>query len=396
VKIVHVTFTPLAGSPIRISDAINKYTENESRVINLNPSRYGNRSFKEDLIWERDKKEAIELVKGADIIHFHNYFNYGSENNHFKFDFLGNLKCGAHYLVHWHTNPNTLAYNYRIDIEDIVDSNVPQLVVAQFHESYYPKAFPVPLIVKTGLDVFHEQRRKPIIFYSPSNSRPAFLERWETKGKPETLKLLKRLKIEGLADYHLVQGLPFDECMKLKSQADIVIDDLVTGSFHTTSLESLALGKPTLSYVDSRTQLVLSELTGTTDIPIVNVSIEHAYEVLKALCIDPKIRQEIGTYSKQWIEEFYSEDKMVVYFSNAYEQLLKTGTLINTRYDDYIKAKQWLYTTVPDLIWKSRKKISLDYILYVVTDINRIKKRLIRTPYIGKLLLKIKYTLKRD
>ena len=78
--IVHISYTPLAGSPIRIVNAINKYTTLNARLINLNPSLYGNRIFQEDLIWEKDKEEALELISKADIIHFHHWMELNNRN----------------------------------------------------------------------------------------------------------------------------------------------------------------------------------------------------------------------------------------------------------------------------------------------------------------------------
>ena len=45
---VHVSYTPLAGSPIRIVNALNKWTDIKARLINLNPNIYGDRVFEED------------------------------------------------------------------------------------------------------------------------------------------------------------------------------------------------------------------------------------------------------------------------------------------------------------------------------------------------------------
>lgn len=389
-KILHVTLTPLAGAPIRLSDAINSNTEHQSRVLNLNPDAYGNRKFKEDFVWGRDNELVLDYLRNVDIVHFHHFFEFESVRNPFGLDFKKCMKSSAKLLMHWHTNPYTLAFNQRKSVEELVDSPIPQLVVAQFHESYYPNAYPVPLVVSNFARSVSKQRVKPLIFYSPSNSKPAFAERWETKGRPETLKLLKRLKTEGIADYVLVEGLPFDECMKLRENSDIVIDDLVTGSFHTTSLESMAMGKPTISYVDSRTQAVLANLTGSNDLPIVNVNLKDSYLVLRDLCLNTELRQELAQYTFDWMNQYYSELKMVNKYIVAYKQLQNTGTLSNERYADYRTAKYWLNTEVPDLIWKSRRELSICLVYYYVSNINYWKKKLVRSPIFGPIIVKFK------
>lgn len=392
-KILHVTLTPLAGAPIRLSDAINSNTEHQSRVLNLNPDAYGKRKFKEDFLWERDKLLVLEFLREVDIVHFHHFFDFESTNNPFGINFREHIKSASQLLMHWHTNPHTLAFNQRKPVEAFVDSPIPQLVVAQFHESYYPNAYPVPLVVSNFSQSVAKQRVKPLIFYSPSNTKPAFAERWETKGRPETLKMLRRLKSEGLADYVLVEGVPFDECMKLRENSDVVIDDLVTGSFHTTSLESMAMGKPTISYVDSRTQAVLANLTGSNDMPIVNVSLNDSYLVLRELCSNVNLRQELSQYTLDWMNQYYSEEKMVSKYIDAYEHLQRTGELSNTRYDDFRRAKCWLNTEVPDLIWKSRKKLSLELLYYYASNAHYWKKKLVRSHLLGPIVIKLKNLL---
>ena len=51
--IVHISYTPLAGSPIRIVNSINKHTVLKARLLNLDPNNYNKRIFEEDLIWEK-------------------------------------------------------------------------------------------------------------------------------------------------------------------------------------------------------------------------------------------------------------------------------------------------------------------------------------------------------
>lgn len=69
--VVHLTYTPLAGAPIRIVNALNAFTNVKARLINLNPNAYNSRVFPEDLIWQQDKNIALSLISAADIIVCH-------------------------------------------------------------------------------------------------------------------------------------------------------------------------------------------------------------------------------------------------------------------------------------------------------------------------------------
>ena len=61
--VVHLALSPLAGSPIRIVEALNRHTNVEARLIVLKPNIYGSRTFAGDLGWDSDKEQAIELLR---------------------------------------------------------------------------------------------------------------------------------------------------------------------------------------------------------------------------------------------------------------------------------------------------------------------------------------------
>ena len=106
-----------------------------------------------------------------------------------------------------------------------------------------------------------------VLFFAPSRKDPTWTiekgqTRWDTKGYDETLKLLSYVtrkcpKIEPRIRY----SVPHDECLTEKRRSDIAIDELVTGSFHISSLESLSQGIPTLAYLDQRSIYNLANLT---------------------------------------------------------------------------------------------------------------------------------------
>ena len=74
-NIVHVAYTPVAGSPWRIVSALNEYTQHSARLIVFDPDAYGSRHFPGDLSWKSDQEECIEQLRKADIIHLHQQFS---------------------------------------------------------------------------------------------------------------------------------------------------------------------------------------------------------------------------------------------------------------------------------------------------------------------------------
>ncbi|MCC7170167.1 MAG: glycosyltransferase [Planctomycetes bacterium] len=357
--VVHVSLTPLAGSPIRIVSALQRHTSVRARLVNLAPNAYGTRRFPEDLDWSRDGDEARAEIARADVVHFHHWFEFGSDRNPFRFDFLGAMKRGARHLMHWHSSPEFTARNAGVDASALQTASLPQLVVAQYHERYYPQALPVPLIVDHVHAAIPPERSAtpvPPVVFTPSQSLSWHAERWETKGKPEVARILRELERRRVLRASIEQELPFDACQRLRATADIVIDDVVTGSFHTTSLEALSMGKPTVCWLDARARAVLSELAGTTDLPIVDAPLQSLERVLVELCAQRALLHRLGRYAHDWMREYYREEDMVARYVRAYDELLATGTLTPPARDEHASARDWLNAGLPDLIWSARRK----------------------------------------
>lgn len=357
--VVHVSLTPLAGSPIRIVSALNRHTSVRARLVNRAPGAYGARRFPEDLDWTADGDEARAEIARADVVHFHHWFEFGSVRNPFQFDFLGAMKPGARHVMHWHSSPEFTARNAGVDAEHLLAAPLPQFVVAQYHERYYPNALPVPLIVDHARSAIPPERDAgavPHVVFTPSQSLSWHAERWETKGKPEVAGVLRRLQRRGILRASIEQELPFDACQRLRATADIVIDDVVTGSFHTTSLEALSMGKPTICWLDARARAVLSELTGTTDLPIVDAPLHALERVLVELCAQRALLHRLGRYAHDWMREYYREEDMVARYVRAYDELIATGFLARPARDAHGTARDWLNAGLPDLIWSARRR----------------------------------------
>ena len=349
---VHISYTPLAGAPIRIVNALNKYTDIKARLINLNPNIYGARVFEEDLIWEKDKDEALEIITKADIICLHHWMRL--DDNGFKINFLDITKKNCKFVRQFHSNLDTITggdYNLK---QIIINENIPKIVIPHYPERSILNAKIVPNIIPIDDENYKpnvkQDNDKPVIFYSYTFNNEGFSSRWDTKGYPEVSLLLEQFK--DLANIKKITNIPFFECLKIKKESDIVIDDIITGSYHLTSLEALSQGKPTLAYLDNRTQYILRKLTGASELPFVNVKMEEAKYVLQELCKDKKLREEIGNYSRKWMEKYYNDKDLVKIYKKAYEDILNGKDISR---DIPASVNKWLSIDIEDLIWKARK-----------------------------------------
>jgi len=362
VLVVHLALTPLAGSPIRIVDALIRHTEIKAKLVVLQTNAYGNRTFSGGIDWQTNREEAMEVLHNANIVHLHHFFDL--DRNPFGID-LSQECHRARFVRQFHTHPLTLADGDVQRARQIVKSAIPQLVIAQYHERFYPHARIVPNIVPLADELHSPMPREgtdPVVFFAPTVDHSAWSvtlgsTRWETKGARETETLLRQVvNACGKGRIAVRRNIPHEQCLREKQASDIVIDEMVTGSFHLTSLEALAQGLPTFAYLDSRSLETLSELTGTYTNPWLNFRLEEAEGPLIELIRDVQLRREIGAFSRIWMEKYYNDRELVNHYLRAYEDLLeRPESFHKPRFSTSSGRQLFLAQRRDDLVWEKRK-----------------------------------------
>lgn len=354
---MHISITPVAGSPVRIVNALNSHTCVESRLVTLMPAAYGQRTFDSDLSYLENTDHSKSVIESADIIHFHQYFDL--KNNGFGINFQDRIYQKKTLLRHYHSVPWHGGWSQ----EKVLSEPLPKLVIAQYPERYYPDAYVVPNIIPKDDPLYLpcEEKEGPIrIFFAPSSSAYAWEDRWNTKGAPETIRLLKKIKkkYRDKVEILIVQNTPHRKCMQLRKNCHIAIDEMITGSFHLASLEALAQGKPTLGFLDDRIKYNLKNLTGSDFLPWVESKLEDAEVKIEELINDHDYRIKAGESSRRWIDTYYSDSILVGKFLEVYEKLLnnKKITSFGMRFDRNDSKKMWEICGKADEDWRLRKR----------------------------------------
>lgn len=353
VRIVHFSITPLAGAPIRLVQALKRHTNYDVHLVDL--ERWGR--YDHDAVHGDDPERTFELVRAADIIHLHNYLDYQSSEFH-PVDFDALRQEGKAFIRQFHSHPDLVAQGMQIEVSNLLASAMPALVIAQFQERFYPNARVVPNIIPQDSTTY-SPGYEPItndIFFSPTSTLSAWDDRWNTKGTPETLELMKQVARKTGCSMKCMTNSTFQEVIAEKRRARLVIDDLITGSYHLSGLEGLSLGKPVFSFLDGRTQRVLGEIAGTETCPFVNVRLEDSYEVLVYLVEHPEEAAAIGKAGRKWIERYWSDHILVQHFVDVYEKLLVDPHLVARQDSLCLKdtVDRLQAVVLPDLAYRSR------------------------------------------
>lgn len=352
-KIVHFSISPLAGAPLRLVQALQRHTGHTVRLIDLNP----NPIFGEDIVFTRQREESIAEAESADIIHLHNYLHLGS--THFSpINFEAMHHRGIRIVRHFHSTPDIVMENGRLTHAEVFDG-LPSLVCGQFQERYFPDARVMPLVVPESDPAYTPAGEEGHgVFFGPSNTWDLFERRWHAKGTPETRRMIARACHSTGKPFHFVMGKPLPESLDAKRRSAVVVDELITGGYHTTTLEGLSMGRAVMTWLDTRTRLVFAEMAGTCSCPVINVHLSEAEEVLRHLLEQDKETQSLGKAAREWFVKYWSEAKVAGQFDVMYQDLMESPEKIHRqpllRLED--AASRFHAITLPDFVHEARRR----------------------------------------
>lgn len=364
-QILHLALTPLVGAPIRICRALEMHEGISSRfaVLDTHIGAYDRMVFETDLHWVQDRDEIIELARTADVIHLHNYLDLDS-TQFAPIDLKKLWRDGRPMLRHFHSAPDAVAQQMHTTAQAVADCPIPKLVIAQFHARYYPTAKIVPNIVfGDESDRATEIRTGNLrIGYAPTRFNSGRASRWDTKGYRETIKLLNSVKRKAAVrninlEVDVIEQVSHAECLQRKSACHIVIDDLVTGSYHLNTLESLASGSVCLTHMDRATQQAVFDLTGRSDFPAISVGLEDAEVVLLDLADNRPLVEAMGEHSRAWMRQHWAPKAMARHFLDAYAHVTAhPGQAFPRRSDRTSMVDNWMDIRLHDLVWANRQQ----------------------------------------
>lgn len=312
-KVLHLSDTTLSGSPIRIVDLLNKHADGvQARHIVWHPT-FGYRTFKTDLVSSQmSRDEVASWLEWADVLHFHNRH---ARQELFQRHRLEVPKKPA--VIQMHSPKKSE------DFTPEIQSGLPLAIIAQYHVRQWPELrFVVPNVVDISSEPYVSRvepalRARPVVSYAPSNVNA---KGWDDKGYGVVSPLLKKLKFAHRLDYQLIVSQPHHEVLRLKALADVGIDEVVTGSYHLSSLEYMAFGIPCIAYLDELTEKVVKDLTGADTLPWLQTTRTTFKQRIHELILR-RNWQEFGRETRRWMETHWSPEKLAGHYLRMYGEL---------------------------------------------------------------------------
>jgi hypothetical protein len=378
-RIIHLATDAIAGMPIRLVRILQKQTRFDVNLIETKKRDF----YPQDIVFGDDVDAAVSLIEKADIIHFHNNIDLDSDA-FAPVNFRDLERKGTRFVRQFHSVPATIARKMKCSEREVIENTLPSIVIGQFQERYYPNALVVPNCLPVSDPSYSpsESDSEVDILFSPSKDSSAWSDRWSTKGMPETVEQLHRVSKETGCTFKVLTNIPLQRVLYEKQRSYMVLEEMITGSYHLSGLEGLSMGKPTLCYLDKRTEYIMKYISGASDVPFVNTMLENSSKIIKYLLLHRDIGLDLGIESRKWMEKYWSEESLVHHFVDMYDNLLEDPVKVarqrELRIDNTIKT--FFAVTINDLIYEARSEkhnsIKQSVINNLKSRIKKVRKKL--------------------
>jgi glycosyltransferase involved in cell wall biosynthesis len=193
----------------------------------------------------------------------------------------------------------------------ISEAIVQDYEVLPYVTAYYKKVHVLPLAINlhdfqpTYPDVFE---KRPLILHAPTN--PAF------KGTAFIEDAIRQLKSSHDFEYKRVEKMNHAQVIDLYKKADIIVDQILCGSYGLLSVESMALGKPVIAYI--RPDL-LNQFP--PKLPIISGNPDNIKEKIQMLIENPSMRRHLGIQGRAFVQEYHAKEVVVDQLLDIYNKL---------------------------------------------------------------------------
>jgi hypothetical protein len=140
--------------------------------------------------------------------------------------------------------------------------------------------------------------QKPVVIHAPTNK--------EFKGSGYIEQAIHELKGKHSFDYRRVERMSHAQAMDLYLTADIIVDQILCGTYGMLSVEAMAMGKVVVAYVNDE---VRKKFPAT--LPIVVATPDTIGDVLAELLQQPEQRFRIGAASRAFAENVHDFRKVI-------------------------------------------------------------------------------------
>lgn len=301
-KIVHLLRSYCSGAPDALSKKLSSLDGIDSQVIQVKADAA------DDMFNAiTSDRELMYKLSRADIVHWHNIFI--------------NIELSAKQIVTFHGPPENNIIKYSLK-QVKLNKRVIKTVVAHYHVSLdaYKGYHGVRNIVDVSIPTYDTYQPGEDILIGMTPTPDQLNTIWQRKGLEQTMLVMERVS-DRLPNvkFRMLTNRPYYESLRFKNECNIVLDECITPSYHLCSLEGIALGKPTVCWLDDRVESTLKRITGADNIPFINSHICWLEDVLyENITKGTQHLNAIGKQSKEWFKKYWKTSDILNEYLRIY------------------------------------------------------------------------------
>ena len=279
-KLAIFSRTPLAAAPWELFKAIKKYTDINVVYINKTHRYMDGRYFPFHMLLNHSSGAALQALANADVWHIHNYL----------IPELKSVHRGQPVIAQFHSLPRQGNWEELIDFADISYTIDQPLHVREYKMPGLPN-----LIDPDEYFPIRKDDSKIKIAFAPSSTAPIGMP--QSKGYYEVKKILNEVshEREGGVEIMWIEGQDYNTNLGMKQHSHILIDDVVTGNWHRTSLEGCSFGCAVLNKIHMK--------------PFLQADLASLKSKLLMLVDHPKILRKHQMAARHWVlSEWHAMD----------------------------------------------------------------------------------------
>ena len=290
-KLTMYSRTPLAAAPWELYKALKKYTSLDVSLIN-NTDRYNDgRVFPHHLLLASSNGDAMRVLQESEVWHVHNYITPQ----------LIMLRRGHKVIAQFHSLPRMGNWQELMNFADV------SYTIRQPNQEKEYKLKGLPNIIDP--DEYRPVRRQMPVKIAFAPSTRLAVGHPGSKGYNEVKAVLDSVARKRDVRIVWIERKSYIENLQLKQQSHILIDDVVTGNWHRTSLEGMCFGCAVLNKVAKS--------------PFVYATLDTLEERLLWLMDNPEILNDFQERSRFWILQHWHAMDQVKEYVHAYQEALR-------------------------------------------------------------------------
>lgn len=144
------------------------------------------------------------------------------------------------------------------------------------------------------------------------------------KGTEYIIAAVEQLRAEGLdCELVLIEGVQNSEVREILTRdVDILADQIIATGYALNAIEGMAAALPVVANLeDDRLTAVLRRYSYLDECPILSASPETAAGRLRALVVDPDLRERLGRASAQYAAKYHSDEAAAYQYGEIYRKI---------------------------------------------------------------------------